>query len=51
MDLDSASDLYLVNNAGMLDPIKPVERAENELLVQNVEVNLLAPMLLISEFF
>lgn len=50
MDLDSASDLYLVNNAGMLDPIKPVERAENELLVQNVEVNLLAPMLLISEF-
>jgi benzil reductase ((S)-benzoin forming) len=50
LDVDSASAVYLINNAGMLAPMKPVERAEASAMIQNVNVNLLAPMLLTSEF-
>ncbi|MCP8969181.1 (S)-benzoin forming benzil reductase [Ectobacillus ponti] len=50
LDLDSAQAISLINNAGMLDPMKPVERAEAADLIQNVNVNLLAPMLLTSQF-
>ncbi|WP_028400076.1 (S)-benzoin forming benzil reductase [Ectobacillus panaciterrae] len=50
MDVDSANAIYLINNAGMLAPMKPIERAEASTLIENVHVNLLAPMLLTSEF-
>ncbi|MFC5773534.1 (S)-benzoin forming benzil reductase [Ectobacillus antri] len=50
MDVDSAQALYLINNAGMLAPIKPIGRAETKQLITNVHVNLLAPMLLTHEF-
>lgn len=50
IDLDCATAIYLINNAGTIDPIKPVERAELNELVENVNVNLLAPMLIVSSF-
>ncbi|MFX3623420.1 MAG: (S)-benzoin forming benzil reductase [Ectobacillus sp.] len=50
IDLESASAIALINNAGMLAPMKPIERAENAALIENVHLNLLAPMLLTSEF-
>lgn len=50
IDLQSAEGLYLINNAGVLDPIKPVGRSESGSVIRNIQVNLLAPMLLIESF-
>lgn len=50
IDLDSASSIYLINNAGIIDPIKPIAKAEPNELIENVNVNLVAPMLITSSF-
>ncbi|CAM4243550.1 short-chain dehydrogenase [Bacillus manliponensis] len=44
------SSIHLINNAGMLAPTKPIEKSEGADLIANVNVNLLAPMLLTSSF-
>ncbi|MDM5189212.1 (S)-benzoin forming benzil reductase [Bacillus sp. DX4.1] len=44
------SSIHLINNAGMLAPMKPIEKSESDLLIANVNVNLIAPMLLTSSF-
>ncbi|WP_026591588.1 (S)-benzoin forming benzil reductase [Bacillus sp. UNC437CL72CviS29] len=46
----SVSSIHLINNAGTLTPIKPIERSESELLITNVHINLIAPMILTSSF-
>ncbi|MFD0770283.1 (S)-benzoin forming benzil reductase [Bacillus sp. CGMCC 1.60114] len=50
IDVKTVSSIHLVNNAGMLAPMKPIERSESEQLIANVHVNLLAPILLSSAF-
>ena len=50
IDLETAEGFYLINNAGTLDPIKPVGIAESEAVIRNINVNQLAPMLLTSAF-
>ncbi|MGF9964233.1 (S)-benzoin forming benzil reductase [Bacillus rhizoplanae] len=50
IDVNTVSSIHLVNNAGMLAPMKPIERSESEQLIANVHVNLLAPILLSSAF-
>lgn len=47
---DAVSSIHLINNAGTLAPMKPIEKAESELLITNVQINLLAPMILTSTF-
>jgi benzil reductase ((S)-benzoin forming) len=42
--------IYLINNAGMLSPVKPIEQCHTEEIIGNVTVNLLAPMVLTSRF-
>ncbi|WP_169091078.1 (S)-benzoin forming benzil reductase [Paenibacillus sp. PL91] len=42
--------IYLINNAGMLSPVMPIEQCDTELIIQNVTINLLAPMILTSRF-
>ncbi|WP_010491081.1 (S)-benzoin forming benzil reductase [Paenibacillus elgii] len=42
--------LTLINNAGMLEPIMPLEQADSLTLTEQMNVNLLAPMLLMSAF-
>jgi benzil reductase ((S)-benzoin forming) len=42
--------LYLINNAGIIHPIGPVETLSPEDMEMHLKVNLLAPMLLIREF-
>lgn len=44
------SSIHLINNAGILAPTKPIEKAESADLITNVNVNLVAPMLLTSSF-
>lgn len=41
----------LINNAGVLDPIAPIGDCEDTLLVQNIRVNLTAPLILTRHFF
>lgn len=50
IDFSNAEGIYLVNNAGMIDPIKPVGKASPKELTENIHVNLLAPMLLSTYF-
>jgi len=42
--------LYLINNAGMLSPVAPIERCSTESVIENVTINLLAPMMMTSHF-
>ncbi|UTR08928.1 (S)-benzoin forming benzil reductase [Evansella sp. LMS18] len=45
-----AEEIHLINNAGILDPIKPVERSSAREIKLNINVNLIAPMVMVSEF-
>lgn len=47
---DQAEGIYLVNNAGIVTPIKPAEKCEAHEIAQNINVNLVAPMTLTAEF-
>jgi len=49
--LNSIDDaIYLVNNAAMLTPVSPIEQIETEQIIDNVHLNLLAPMIITSNY-
>lgn len=50
IDVSQLSSVTLVNNAGVLNPIMPLEQAGSEELTDHLHINLLAPMLLTSAF-
>ncbi|PEB52323.1 short-chain dehydrogenase [Bacillus pseudomycoides] len=50
IEKEKVSSIHLVNNAGTLAPMKPIEKSESELLIANVQINLIAPMILTSSF-
>ncbi|MEY8349516.1 (S)-benzoin forming benzil reductase [Bacillus cereus] len=50
IEKETVSSIHLINNAGVLAPMKPIEKSENNLLIANVQINLIAPMLLTSSF-
>lgn len=50
IDIQHTEGLYLINNAGIIDPIKPVYKCIPEEIIKNVNVNLIAPMILQAEF-
>lgn len=50
IDFSAANGIYLINNAGMIDPIKKAGSSSAAELTSNVSINLLAPMLLTSFF-
>jgi benzil reductase ((S)-benzoin forming) len=45
-----AVSITLINNAGIIEPIKPVEGLTEETIRKNISVNLIAPMVLVSSF-
>lgn len=45
-----AEGIYLINNAGMVDPIKPAGKADEPSMTKAVHLNLLTPMLMTNEF-
>ncbi|ART77929.1 short-chain dehydrogenase [Sutcliffiella horikoshii] len=47
---DQAEGVYLINNAGMVDPIKPAGKADETSMTKAVHLNLLTPMLMTNEF-
>ena len=48
---DALTRTILINNAGVLDPISPIIDCEDELLAQNIQVNLTAPLVLVRHFY
>lgn len=50
VDTQIATGIYLVNNAGMIQPVDRIERCEPEQVEQHLRVNLLAPMMLSARF-
>ncbi len=50
INFKKADSICLVNNAGVIKPIKPVGKFPSFEIISNMNVNLIAPMILISEF-
>ena len=42
--------IYLINNAGVLSPVAPIEANKTENILKNVNINLIAPMIMTSNF-
>lgn len=42
--------VHLINNAGMLSPVAPIELNSADAIIENVNINLLAPMIITSQF-
>ncbi|WP_311520151.1 SDR family NAD(P)-dependent oxidoreductase [Paenibacillus albidus] len=42
--------IYLINNAAILTPVSPIERIETDKIIENIHINLLAPMIITSNF-
>ncbi|MFC5700365.1 (S)-benzoin forming benzil reductase [Cohnella faecalis] len=50
IDKENAEAVILINNAGILAPIKPIESCSSEEIILNNQINLVAPMILSSSF-
>lgn len=50
IDLDKAKKIYLFNNAGMVEPIKPVEKCTSDEIEKAIKVNLIGPMVITSAY-
>ncbi|WP_339256904.1 (S)-benzoin forming benzil reductase [Paenibacillus sp. FSL P2-0136] len=51
IDLHSSGEaVYLINNAAMLTPVSPIDRLETGQIIENLHLNLLAPMVITSNF-
>lgn len=50
IDLAGADSIHLINNAGVLEPVKMMEDIEPAEYEKSLSVNLVAPMALISQF-
>lgn len=48
MNKNETEGIYLVNNAGVLSPVKAIEQAESDAIIRNINVNTIAPMVLTS---
>ncbi|MFP7487889.1 (S)-benzoin forming benzil reductase [Priestia filamentosa] len=47
---DNIESIYLINNAGVLSPIGPIERNPDNEIIDNIAINLISPMVLTSHF-
>lgn len=50
VSLSSMEGFYLINNAGVLEPVKPLERCEGHEIVRNLTINAASPMALTASF-
>lgn len=47
---DTPKSITLINNAGTVSPTRPIEKCESNEITENISLNLIAPMILTSEF-
>ena len=50
IDFSNAEGIYLINNAGVIEPIIPAGKATAPEVATNIQVNLVAPMVLSTHF-
>jgi benzil reductase ((S)-benzoin forming) len=50
IDLEKATGVFLINNAGLLAPMKPIQKASGSEITTHINVNVIAPMILSSVF-
>lgn len=50
VDVTDATQIVLVNNAGGVEPIAPFYKAEDDLIMANIHLNVTAPMILSRHF-
>ncbi len=50
LNLEEIKSIGLINNAGTVSPIKPIDDCEGKEIITNLHVNLLAPIILTSSF-
>lgn len=50
INLAEVKSISLINNAGVVLPIKPIEDCKDNEIINNINVNLLAPIILTSSF-
>lgn len=50
IDFDHADMVCLINNAALLEPLKVIENCHTEEIIENLQVSLIAPMILTSCF-
>ncbi|MFC4323562.1 (S)-benzoin forming benzil reductase [Litchfieldia salsa] len=50
IDFTKAEGIYLINNAGVVEPIHPVGKATSTEIAMNLQINLMAPMILSTSF-
>ncbi|BFT74830.1 (S)-benzoin forming benzil reductase [Paenibacillus sp. P36] len=50
IDLTDADGVYLINNAAIISPFSRIEQANSQDLMDNLHINLLAPIVLTSSF-
>lgn len=50
IDFEKATSVFLINNAGMLDPVKPLQKATGAEISKHINVNVVAPMILCATF-
>ncbi|MGV6860361.1 MAG: SDR family NAD(P)-dependent oxidoreductase [Putridiphycobacter sp.] len=49
-ETDISSDICLINNAGIIEPIRPVGHLLDQEIIQLTQINLVVPQLLINKF-
>lgn len=49
-ELSNPDMICLINNAAMLDPLKPIDQCNAEEIRMNIQISLIAPMILTSSF-
>lgn len=50
IDLEKVSGIFLINNAGLLAPMMPIQKASGSEITKHINVNVIAPMILSSVF-
>lgn len=49
IDLNNSERICLINNAGLLDPMKPIGKCSSSDIIRNIQINAIAPIVLTSE--
>ena len=50
VDFEKATGIFLINNAGLLAPMKPIQKASGNEITKHINVNVIAPMIMSSVF-
>lgn len=50
INIEKVEGVYFINNAGMVEPIKPAGKSDPKSMTKSVHLNLLTPMLITNEF-